>query len=442
MRSSPISNNALPNIHLENFEDQRFENCRYVLTSPRSLEACAKLNIRPVELLYKCKEEFLEEFKDLPPQKVLELYTKHEHNRMQKLVRARAERKKLADNGVFALQTSTADPIRVDVAANFPTGGFEQKASSREINRRSASLRVPTRNSSASRSLFEAYERLMKKLPPNEAKRLKLAHMRYLQYASLAPPQVTGGSLSITGMRTVPMRKQSCERPVDNHSSQALKQDRNPIRRCTSNVSVVKDSGFWLRRHSVANDRAEELNRLENSLAERHQKVEELLEKNNAQRRNYLHTSHLERDRRLQQAQERRKTLESMLENYRREIQEAREVSQQKAKERVLRKLNEDIQRKTQERILREQHIRENARQVQQKQEEWRKMAEAAQKQKDSYVQKLLEEREAKIQQSRCLAQASEQLREEMLRMYNLDSFDKKAQRVAILNEIGLGNSN
>lgn len=34
------------NINLFNFEDPRFEDSKYILTSPRSLEACSRLNIK------------------------------------------------------------------------------------------------------------------------------------------------------------------------------------------------------------------------------------------------------------------------------------------------------------------------------------------------------------------------------------------------------------
>lgn len=42
---------TIPVLDLLNFESDIAEGCEYVLTSPRSLQACAQLNIKPVELL-------------------------------------------------------------------------------------------------------------------------------------------------------------------------------------------------------------------------------------------------------------------------------------------------------------------------------------------------------------------------------------------------------
>ncbi|VDP20320.1 unnamed protein product [Schistosoma margrebowiei] len=75
---------------------------------------------------------------------------------------------------------------------------------------------------------------------------------------------------------------------------------------------------------------------------------------------------------------------------------------------------------------------------IQRREQEVRKAAELALRQKDEHIRRLIEEKEARIQQSRNLALAAECLREEMLRVYNLDSFDKKVQKVTLINEMGL----
>ncbi|KAH9578525.1 hypothetical protein MS3_00010695 [Schistosoma haematobium] len=77
-----MSNNEnIPRIDLENFEDPQFTDSKYVLTSPRSLEACSRLKILPVDLLHKSRAEFLERFKKLPPSKIEELYIRSEEKR-------------------------------------------------------------------------------------------------------------------------------------------------------------------------------------------------------------------------------------------------------------------------------------------------------------------------------------------------------------------------
>ena len=41
-----FASETVEKIDLYNFEEPRFENSRYVLTSPRSLEACSRLNVK------------------------------------------------------------------------------------------------------------------------------------------------------------------------------------------------------------------------------------------------------------------------------------------------------------------------------------------------------------------------------------------------------------
>lgn len=48
-------------LHLYNFDVPEAEGSRYVLTSPRSLEACSRLHIKPVQLLPKPFSEFAAE---------------------------------------------------------------------------------------------------------------------------------------------------------------------------------------------------------------------------------------------------------------------------------------------------------------------------------------------------------------------------------------------
>lgn len=63
------------NLNLYNFDKVDALNCPYVLTSPRSLEACANLGIKPVELLSKNFEEFRDELPSYTPfEEVKHLY--------------------------------------------------------------------------------------------------------------------------------------------------------------------------------------------------------------------------------------------------------------------------------------------------------------------------------------------------------------------------------
>ncbi|KAF6777805.1 hypothetical protein AHF37_02912 [Paragonimus kellicotti] len=327
----------------------------------------------------------------------------------------------------------------------------DRKKQSLTLGPQSTPNSIEKRNPTA-HTLPRKYESLLKKLPPNEAKRLKLAHQRCLAYAAQTsrskPIDVSDQticSLMISGQKT---RPQSSYRIQPGISSSERQTGDGPIRRCASNASLVKESEFWLRRHAIESERIEETERLKSSLEDREKRAEQLVEKNERERQRSLEIAHYERERRFREAQNRRRELDSMLESYRRDLQETREITQQKARERAFMRLSEELQRKVHERQQKAKQFLDALTlafslliRIQERQEEWRRTAEAIQRQKEEHVQKLLEERELKVQESRNLALAAERLREEMLRVYNLDSFDKKAQRVALINELGLENT-
>lgn len=90
-----------PLLHLDlnNFDTPDAEGCRYVLTSPRSLESCSKLGIKPVDLLFKSLAEFAEENKDMPLEGLTKLYDAHEKERVRLLRLCREERERIIEGG-------------------------------------------------------------------------------------------------------------------------------------------------------------------------------------------------------------------------------------------------------------------------------------------------------------------------------------------------------
>ncbi|CAD5121254.1 DgyrCDS9785 [Dimorphilus gyrociliatus] len=99
------------NISLLNFEDPKFEESKYVLTSPRSLEACARLNFKPVELLRKPLRDFQEELlpKGIPTCTIFDLYDEHEKERISKLRLCLEERQRIVEENYLndGIQTIT-----------------------------------------------------------------------------------------------------------------------------------------------------------------------------------------------------------------------------------------------------------------------------------------------------------------------------------------------
>ncbi|XP_075451646.1 coiled-coil domain-containing protein 185 [Ascaphus truei] len=82
-------------LDLYNLEEEEGRGSRYVLTSPRSLAACARLGVRPVELLHKPPDEFAEEHRGASMRLVSDMYEANERERRRRLLLCREERRRL-----------------------------------------------------------------------------------------------------------------------------------------------------------------------------------------------------------------------------------------------------------------------------------------------------------------------------------------------------------
>ncbi|XP_029107277.1 coiled-coil domain-containing protein 177 [Scleropages formosus] len=96
---------ASPLVHLDldNFDSKEARRCRYVLTSPRSLESCARLGVRPADLLQRSLSEFVRAHRDAPLRSVALLYEVYERERRRRVRLCREERRKVMEEG--ALET-------------------------------------------------------------------------------------------------------------------------------------------------------------------------------------------------------------------------------------------------------------------------------------------------------------------------------------------------
>ncbi|XP_067894275.1 coiled-coil domain-containing protein 177 [Heterodontus francisci] len=82
-------------LDLGNFNSAEAEGSRYVLTSPRSLEACARCGVKPVELLHKTINEFAKEAPARSMRVATGLYEVYERERRRKLRDCREERERI-----------------------------------------------------------------------------------------------------------------------------------------------------------------------------------------------------------------------------------------------------------------------------------------------------------------------------------------------------------
>ncbi|XP_044291633.1 coiled-coil domain-containing protein 177 [Varanus komodoensis] len=86
-----------PMLHLDlyNFDCPEAEGSRYVLTSPRSLEACARCAVKPVELLPRPLSELIKEAPGRSMRVAAGLYEVYEMDRQRKLQQCREERERI-----------------------------------------------------------------------------------------------------------------------------------------------------------------------------------------------------------------------------------------------------------------------------------------------------------------------------------------------------------
>ncbi|XP_019726054.1 coiled-coil domain-containing protein 177 [Hippocampus comes] len=89
------SSSPPPHLDLNNFDSADAEKSRYVLTSPRSLDACARLGIKPVQLLMKSLNDLLSERCDLPFEEVKVMQQSNEKQRRTLLQMCRDERERI-----------------------------------------------------------------------------------------------------------------------------------------------------------------------------------------------------------------------------------------------------------------------------------------------------------------------------------------------------------
>uniref|UniRef100_A0A087YJ88 Coiled-coil domain containing 177 n=1 Tax=Poecilia formosa TaxID=48698 RepID=A0A087YJ88_POEFO len=86
-----------PKLHLDlyNFDSPEAEGSRYVLTSPRSLEACARCGVKPVELLPRPLADFVREAPGRSMRVATGLFEVYEKDRHGKLRQCREERERI-----------------------------------------------------------------------------------------------------------------------------------------------------------------------------------------------------------------------------------------------------------------------------------------------------------------------------------------------------------
>eukprot|EP00051_Salpingoeca_urceolata_P020087 m.298736 g.298736 ORF g.298736 m.298736 type:complete len:449 (+) comp19538_c0_seq3:487-1833(+) len=130
---------------LDNFEDDELSaGAPFVLTSPRSLRACANLGIRPADLLRRHRRDFEQLYqaagRSLPPQKLDKMYAEYEGRRRDLLQQARAERRNIIRAKRPPARRSTKSPGKQPVA---PHLSARQRIAAEAVARLSPNADLP-----------------------------------------------------------------------------------------------------------------------------------------------------------------------------------------------------------------------------------------------------------------------------------------------------------
>ncbi|XP_072104330.1 coiled-coil domain-containing protein 185-like [Mobula birostris] len=115
---------VLPHLDLSNFESPRAaRGSRYVLTSPRSLEACARRGLQPVQLLPRPLDEWARENPHEPLRNLQRRCREHERERRRWLRECREERERIIEEEK-AQRTPLPTFVKFDAQRSTSESGF------------------------------------------------------------------------------------------------------------------------------------------------------------------------------------------------------------------------------------------------------------------------------------------------------------------------------
>ncbi|XP_068423418.1 coiled-coil domain-containing protein 177-like [Clinocottus analis] len=106
-----------PRLDLDNFDSADAQRSRYVLTSPRSLESCTRLGVKPVDLLIKSLNELVSERRGAGPCEAMRvIHESYERERLKLLQMCRDERRRIiraAEDDRWPAANAAASDLKV-----------------------------------------------------------------------------------------------------------------------------------------------------------------------------------------------------------------------------------------------------------------------------------------------------------------------------------------
>ncbi|GFS10863.1 coiled-coil domain-containing protein 177-like [Elysia marginata] len=189
-------------INLYNLEDVKFEGSKYVLTSPRSLEACSRLGVKPVELLYRPLSEFQEELlpQDVPLRTIYTVFDESEQIRQKKLKLCREERSRIMQEekrsaARLSLKNRLATLPSEDVSENKPKVTTNKSSTKTGVSFKTGIKGKPLYNRSSEKESPKLHRELLSKKDRNPPRAKTVSTKARPKSASSRPPQRCASSV-------------------------------------------------------------------------------------------------------------------------------------------------------------------------------------------------------------------------------------------------------
>ncbi|KAL6105186.1 ccdc177 [Pungitius sinensis] len=167
---TPTDREPSPKLHLDlfNFDSPAAEGSRYVLTSPHSLEACARCGVKPVELLPRPLADFAREAPGRSMRVATGLFEVYERDRHAKLRQCREERERIVREEKRRILQAA---VNTGGAASAPAEEQQLNTSSQPAKSVPAtSSSAPDRASRAPAATYKATSALSSKAPSTSPK--------------------------------------------------------------------------------------------------------------------------------------------------------------------------------------------------------------------------------------------------------------------------------
>ncbi|XP_066531161.1 coiled-coil domain-containing protein 177 [Hoplias malabaricus] len=238
-----------PKLHLDlfNFDSPAAEGSRYVLTSPRSLEACARCGVKPVELLPRPLSDFAREAPGRSMRVATGMFEVYERDRHAKLRQCREERERIVQEEKRRILQAALNNGSRSLASENPqdtsNAGLSQPRSNGCVNSDPASKMSlassgPTKTSasrSTSKSTAQSSEQLSKMPTPCSSSSPKSSQVQLIK----ASPVVSGkGTSAEKTQGSIPAKPvPSTRAPVSKKTSSAPTKSANTFPRSTPKPS-------------------------------------------------------------------------------------------------------------------------------------------------------------------------------------------------------------